>query len=270
MKKLALLLLILSVASAEFILESVQVTASNIQPDGTADVSETIKFLVKGNFSKALYDSGFKKTDDLALWSSNINLSDVRQHVNPAYVVISNFRLQPQPRTGCNPLLDLCHGSLQIGYKVSPVYNNSKGVSGTGLFSVDTYKPRTTRYVLNPNALSFTNTEGGNVLLEPDVYFTVQLPLDATLLEVNPPTKSTDLSGGMRTLTWTDMVLVQFSLIFEEEESIDKEVGGFFANSLSDFQGMLRSQNGLAFLAILGIMIGSYIYITIAKKKKEE
>ncbi len=270
MKKLVILLLLLSVLNAEFILESVQVTASNIQPDGTADISENIKFLVKGNNSKMLYDGGFKKTDDLSLWSANIGLPDVRQHVNPAYVSISNFRLQPQPRSGCNPLLDLCHGALLIEYKVRPAYNNSKIINGTGLFYVDNYKPRTTRFILNPNALSFTNTESGNVLLEPDVYFIVQVPQDAKMIEVNPPTKSTDISGGTRTLSWTDMVLVQFSLIFEEEESIDKEVGGFFANSLSDFQGMLRSQNGLAFLAILAIMVGSYIYINVAKKKKEE
>lgn len=265
MKKLLVFLFLLSLASAQFDLESVHVTIGDIGADGTAQVKESIKFLVKGKDSKLLYDSGFKTTEGLSYWSEKTGLKEVRQHVNPAVVSIENFRLQPQPRSGCNPFMDFCHGELVFDYTIRPVYNGSEMVKGTGLFFVDNYKPRTTRYSLNPNALSFTKTEGGNIILEPDILLMIRLPQEGREVEVNPSPTSRDTS-----LSWTDMVLVKFSLVFDVEESIDKEVTRFFSDVFGNFQKTVRSQHGMAFLGIIGILIGSYIYINIAKKKREE
>lgn len=267
---LVALLAMASLVSADFVLESARVTVSDISPDGSAHVREDIKFLVRGNFSSALYDSGFKTSDDLSVWAANTGLKDVKQHVNTAVVVIDDFGLQPQPRSGCNPFLNTCHGEIIIDYDVKPVYDNSGAVNGTGMFFVDSYKPRTTRYSLNPAAFSFTSTEGGNLILDPDVELDIQLPPGSSLLEASPsPTSEADSTAG-RTLAWTDMVMVKFSLVFEVEESIDKEVGNFFSGALGSFLETLKSQHGMAFLAILAILVGSYVYINIAKKKKEE
>lgn len=270
MRKVLILLLLISLASATFEIESVKVTISDIGTDGSAKVQESIKFLVKGNDSKLYYDSGFKTTDDLSFWSNKTGLKHVRQHVNPAVVSITNFRLQPQPRSGCNPFLDLCHGELIFDYTINPVYNKSKMVNGTGLFYVDKYKPRTIRYTLNPEALSFTKTEGGNIILEPDVSLTIKLPQAAKDVKINPSPTSSSSSGGIKKLLWNDVVLVRFSLVFEVEESIDKEVTKFFSDGFGNFQQTISSQHGTAFLAILGILVGSYIYINIAKKGREE
>jgi hypothetical protein len=257
-------------AFADFTLESVHVTITNIQPDGSAQVAESVKFLVRGNLSKSLYDSSLKTSGGLSLWSSTIGLSDVKQHVNPAVVVITNFGLQPQPRTGCNPFLDTCHGELKMAYSVKPVYNNTVPIDGTGLFTLDDYKPRTIRYTLNPNALSFTPSEGGNTLLGPEVWLTLELPQGSRLVEVNPSATSVQDAPEGKMFSWNDMVLARFSVVFEVEESIDKEVGAFFTNAFQNFQATLNSQHGIAFLVILAILVGSYVYITIAKKKKEE
>lgn len=270
MKKLLMFLFIFSVASASFEFQSVKVTISDIEDDGSAHVQESIKFLIKGNYSKLLYDSGFKTTDDLSVWSTNTNLKQVRQHVNPAVVSIENFRLQPQPRSGCNPFLGICHGELIFDYSIKPVYDGSKIVNGTGLFIVENYKPRTTRYTLNPDALSFTKTEAGNMVLEPDVWLSIEIPQEEKDIVVNPSPKSTSISDGSTTLSWNDMVLVRLSVVFEMEESIDKEVTKFFSDVLGNFQKTISSQHGLAFLGLLIILVGSYIYINVAKKKKEE
>ncbi len=259
-----------SLSCAEFVLESVHVTVRDIQPDGSAKVEESIKLLVKGDLSQALYDSGLKTSNDLSRWSANIGLSDIKQHVNPGVVVISDFGLQPQPRTGCNPFLETCHGELKMVYSVAPVYNNSVPIAGTGLFQVDDYKPRTERYSLNPEALSFTPTEGGSTLLGPDVWFSIELPQGSDIIEVNPSTTATENAPSGTVLSWSDMVLVRLSVVFDVEESIDKEVEKFFSDSFRSFQATLNSQHGIAFLAVLGILVGSYVYITIAKKKKEE
>jgi len=270
MKQWFAFLLLLSLASAEFILESIDVTISDIQPDGSATVKENLKFMVKGNYSRALYDSGLNTKDDLSFWTSNTGIGDIRQHLNPAVVVIDNFKMQPQPRSSCNPFLDTCHGGLLIGYTIRPVYNNSDPVNGTGLFFIDRLKPRTTRYVLNPAALSFTPTEGGNMLIGPDVKFNIRLPQGSSLIEVDPePTASSESSQG-KVLSWTDMVLVRFSLVFDVEESIGKEASDFFSETILAFQNTASSTHGLSFLAMLVILVGSYIYINIVKKKKEE
>jgi hypothetical protein len=270
MRKALILFLLISLASGTFEIESVTVTISDIESDGSAKVQESIKFLIKGNFSKVLYDSGFQTKDDLSFWSNVTKLKDVSQHVNPAIVRIENFRLQPQPRSGCNPFLDMCHGELLFDYSIKPAYNNSQLINGTGLFSVDKYKPRTTRYSLDPAALAFTKTEGGNLILDPKVSLVVELPVDSTDVSFNPSATSSSIQNGKKQLSWSDMVLVQFSLIFEVEESIDKEVTKFFSDVLSNFQKTIRSQHGMSFLALIVILVGSYIYINISKKKREE
>ena len=261
------LIMLFSLANAEFILESVNVKITNIKEDGSAKVQESIKFLIKGNYSSLIYDSGFKSKDDLSLWTNITGLKDVRQHVNPAKVDISDFRLQPQPRSSCNPFMDFCHGELLIYYTIQPVYNGSKIINNTGLFNVDEYKPRTTRYTLNPEALSFTKTEGNNMVLEPEVYLTIELPQNSKIIEINPSPLS---STGDSQLVWNDVVLIRFNLVYDVEQSIDMEVSRFFSNAFSNFQATIKSQHGLAFLALIAILIGSYVYINIAKKKREE
>jgi hypothetical protein len=270
MRKVLILLLMISLANASFEIESVTVTISDIESDGSAKVQESIKFLIKGHFSKVQYDSGFQTKDDLSFWSNATKLKDVTQHVNPAIVRIENFRLQPQPRSGCNPFLDMCHGELLFDYSIKPTYNNSQLINGTGLFFVDNYKPRTTRHKLNPAALAFTKTEGGNLILDPDVSLVVELPADSKEIAVNPSATTSSTNNGKKRLSWSDMVLVQFSLVFEVEESIDKEVTKFFSEVLGNFQTTIRSQHGMSFLALIAILVGSYIYINVSKKKREE
>ena len=264
MRLLVALLLVSSVSCAEFILQAVDVRITNIQADGSATVRESIKFLIKGEFSKAVYDSGIQTTDDLSVWLNNTRLSEVKQHVNPSIVAINNFRLQPQPRSGCNPFTDTCHGELKFDYSISPVKNESEIISGTGLFIVDQYKPRTTRYIMNHNALAFKKTEAGNFILDPEVMLTIEIPQNSGDIMVTPePNKITG-----NAYTWSDMVLVRLSVVFEAEESIEKEVSRFFSDFLRSIQKMLASQHGLSFLAIIAILVGSYIYINISKKKE--
>ncbi len=273
MRGLLFFVIMLSLAalvSADFTLESVHVNISNIQADGSAQVVESIKFIVRGNLSEQLYDSALESSSGLDSWSTLINLSDVREHVNPALVVIENFGLQPQPMTECNPFLDLCHGELRMAYTVTPVYNNSVPINGTGLFAMYNYKPRTTRYSLNPDALSFTSVAGGTTLLGPDIWLTLELPQGSSIVEINPSPTTSQGSANGEVYSWNDMVLARFSVVFDVEKTIDQEVGDYFTNALQNLQNTVNSQHGMAFLAIIAILVGSYVYITIAKKKREE
>lgn len=271
---LLLLIAICGTAGAEFMIERVDVEISDIQPDGSAKVHESIKFVMFGNYSNLLYDSGIA-SNELSFWTTSTGLKELKFHTNPVAVDIRDLRLRPQPRTKCNPVQRICHGELILDYTAAPVRqgNVSGGtVPGTGLFTVDKYKPRTNRYTLNPGALSFTTTPEGNIILDKDIYLTVRLPQDASLLDINPrPQELTAaLPADVDSLSWNDVVLVKFSLVFDVEDGIDKEVSEFFSGIVHTLSDSVTGPHGLALVALIGAIIGSYIYISMGKRRGEE
>jgi hypothetical protein len=271
MRQILILLLLFTLVSADFILERVDVTVSDIQANGAAKVHESIKLIINGDHSNTVYDSGITN-NKLSIWSNNTGLKDVKFHVNPALVDIRDFRLRPQPRTKCNPIQELCHGELILDYWAYPSFENDTAKPGTGLFTIERYKPRTTRYTLNPDALSFTTTKENNILLEERVYLNIRLPSDSVTLDVNPQPADEDLSFPARVseLSWTDIVLVKFSLIFDVEESIDTEVTDFFRNIVRGISSTLSSSYGIPLVVLIILIIGSYLYIMMAKRRGEE
>lgn len=274
MRRTALILLLaVALANADFLIDRVDVVVSDIKSDGSAHVHESIQFVMYGNYSNSIYDSGIS-SNELAYWSNNTGLKDARFHVNPAIVDIRDFRLRPQPRTKCNPIQGICHGELILDYLAFPTYNNSTmtAVPGTGLFTMVKYKPRTERYTLNPQALSFTTTPEGNIILDEKQFLTIKLPSDSVTLDANPqPTDRTvELPSHIDTLSWNDIVLVKFSLIFDVESSIDQEVSDFLSGILRWLEALLSGPQGFALIALVIVMIGSCAYIVTAKRRGEE
>ncbi|MEW6721726.1 MAG: hypothetical protein AB1324_00530 [Candidatus Micrarchaeota archaeon] len=273
MRSALVILLLLTTAHADFLIEQVDVTISDIRDDGAADVHESIKFVMFGNYSNSLYDSGIGN-NELSWWSTNIGLKDVKFHVNPAKVDIRDLRVRPQPRTKCNPIQGICHGELIIDYEAYPSYvNGSKDATpGTGLFTVEKYKPRTRKYTINPDSLSFTTTPEGNIILEEKVFLTVRLPSDSVTLDVNPMPSDlgSELPARIGSLTWTDIVLVKFSLVFDVEDSIDKEVSDFFGSIANSVADTVRGPYGAPLIVLVIGLIGSYVYIITSKRRGEE
>lgn len=272
MKKLLLLLMLAALANAEFLIERVDVDISDIKSDGSARVHESIKFVMFGNYSNSIYDSGIGN-DELSWWSSNIGLKDVKFHVNPATVDIRDLRVRPQPRTKCNPIQGICHGELILDYMASPSFNSSSVASpDTGIFKLEKYKPRTIRYSLNPSSLYFTTTPEGNIILDENVFLTVELPPDAVLLDVNPAPSDQNLKlpAHVDSLSWSDIVLVKFSLVFDVEDTIDKEVSDFFSGILIWTIETLRGPGGLPLILLIAALIGSSLYVITAKRRGEE
>jgi hypothetical protein len=276
--RLPLILLVLAMLvhsqSSNFLIDEVTVHISDISDDGSAKVKENIKFVMYGEYSNSLYDSGIAK-NSLTIWANNTELKDVKIHVNTAHVDVRDFRLRPQPRTQCNPIQEICHGELILDYMAYPSYNDtmqSTPVIGTGLFRIEQYKPRTKRYTLNPNSLSFTTTSDGNVVLDENVYLTIELPSDSMLLDVNPYPSDEDLDLPVHVpkLSWTDIVLVKFSLVFDVEQGIDQEISGFFTGITRSISSTLSSPEGFAIIVLMVVLIGSYFYIVMAKRRGEE
>ena len=119
MRKLLILLLFVTAINAEFLMEKVEVSVSDIQSDGSAHVHESIKFIMYGEYENSLYDSAISN-NKLSYWSNITKLKDVKMHIDPSVVDVQDFRLRPQPRTKCNPIQETCHGELIIDYWAYP------------------------------------------------------------------------------------------------------------------------------------------------------
>ncbi|MBD3210490.1 hypothetical protein GF318_03865 [Candidatus Micrarchaeota archaeon] len=274
MRKALFLVLLMALASAEFMIDRVDVTISDIQGDGSAEVTEHIKFVMFGNHSNSVYDGGIAK-NSLTYWSTNTGLKEVKMHINSGVADIREFRLRPQPRTRCNPIQGICHGELVLDYRAYPSYNDtmqSEPIPGTGIFTVEQYKPRTKRYTINSDALAFTTTSEGSIVLEENTHLTIELPPESILMDVNPLPTGEELEPPCHVdeLSWNDIVLVKFALEFEVEEGIDKEISDFFTGFTVAISTTLSTPEGFALVALVVILIASYFYIIMSKRRGEE
>lgn len=278
MRLILLSLLLLSLLHAEFVLRDVQVEITNIQKDGSAHVQETVRFLVIGDYEKALYESGFDK-NDLSFWSTAMNISEIRLHLNPSQVHIpsAEFAIRPQPLRKCNPSLNLCQGELVLEYNAYPIHNQTSllPLADTGIFTVDSSKPRTFRYALNPDAFAFATTERGDLRLDENIHLMFRIPAGALFQkeeDINPKPddfQETAFPASIPELRWNNLVLVKFTVIFEVEESLDQEVVAFFSDLFRAVEIQLRGEQGIAWILIGVLLLGSYLYLQKYVRRKE-
>ncbi len=269
--KLAIgILLLIGLFFADFRLEKAEITIDEIDENGGARVQERISFLVTGDLSSSLYTSGLYN-NNLAFWANATQLKDVRLHVDATTVDIQDFRLKPQPQRDCNAFARSCRGVLIIEYKALPQYN-TKGerMAGTGLFFITREKPRTITYTINPRALLFTNTEAGDIIIDREVVLRILLPRNNLVTELNPlPEGATgQLPQRLNELVWTNTILIRFSLMFQVEEQLGKEVTDFFSEFIKSLERIVFGEHGIAAIVLVIILVGGYIYITKIQYKK--
>ena len=264
-------LLLLSLAFADFRLEKAEIIVSDIDKEGGARIQEIITFLISGELSYSLYDSGLYN-NDLSFWAATTQLTDAKLHLNPNKVDIEDFRLIPQPRKGCNVFANSCRGQLIIEYKALPHYSKEQRINGTGLFFVKREKPRTTTYRINSEALSFTTTNIGDIIINGGVTLKIIMPKTSTVTELNPFPENVEvkLPQQINELSWTNTILVRFVLAFQVEESLGNEVTAFFTDLSKTVERVIRGEHGLAVILILLILVGGYIYLSSLKYKKEK
>lgn len=275
MRKFAVLLLFLlfvSIAHPEFTIKSVDVTI-NMDEDGSANVQEVVKFYVGGQEAQANYVSGLSN-NELSFWSSTTELPDLRAHLNSEVVNVQNFRIIPQPMKNCNPVTNICLGEISMNYDALPYYNINSGeiIENTGLFSADNYKPRTTKFLVNPDALFFETAEVEHIIrLNSYTTLTINLPEGSKVLEVSPvPDDLEDISfpNDLNSYTWKNTLLVKFSFIYETEQGLDEEVLNFFSDLYGNLDSLVFGPEGLSIIVILLILFAFYVALTSINRKK--
>ncbi|MFA5412046.1 MAG: hypothetical protein WC350_01715 [Candidatus Micrarchaeia archaeon] len=267
MRKALFALLLLSLTYAEFTLTAMDVLV-DVNAQGDATVTEKLHYIITSSYHISLYESNLAKTD-IGSWGALIGSDEVRSHLDNRVVSVENVVVRPAPTSRCNPLAELCHGELTITYEAKPyVRADGEEVPGTGIFTVEQYKPRTTRYTLNEGALQFQTSELGDVVLGENERLSFMLPRGAKVAYVNPLPGNTEQTGdGRQQLSWENEVLAHFSMVFEKEEGLDQEVIGFFIGARSKLYDFLSGPQGLPAIALVLILAGSYLYLQTKQKK---
>ncbi|MEM4633526.1 MAG: hypothetical protein QW275_00020 [Candidatus Anstonellaceae archaeon] len=254
---------------ADFSMRSLSVFI-NINKDGTAYVEERLYLVISGQISKELYDATRLSYSDLATWKERTQLSEMRHHVTRANTEISNLRVLPQPIERCNSMLDVCFATVIIDYNI-PV-----GRNGTGLVRVENYKPRTSKFSLVSEALSFEQTKTGDLILPEGTTISISIPTNADKIFISNPPQALIESpsnfrydeqdnlryyiGEQRTFEWRGDTLSKFQFSYEIEAPLETEVIEFFSTLQRKVSFFLTSNEGPAAIFILAVAAATVFY----------
>ncbi|RLG20099.1 hypothetical protein DRN67_00925 [Candidatus Micrarchaeota archaeon] len=249
--------LLLSVSSAAFhqIYHNFQM---NIREDGSAHVLEEFQLYMDSNESSNFYDS-IMSLNDISAWKNVTSIENMRIHVNTRYAQVDNVRIRAQRKESCNPWTGTCYGVVRMEYDI-------RNIEPGTFIGVTSEKPRTYNYTFNPRALSFSLTEEGNIAIPDKTELTINLPNDSVITRLNNfPDYFTTTSlpiTGISQLKWAGPeVLAGFELQFTREEPLETEVISFFKSLQSDLVDLLRSDEGLAILLMLVVVLVSIVLL---------
>lgn len=273
------MLLLAGAPIAGFELRSFSVNL-NINNDGSSHVEERALIFVTTQQSRELYEAS-RLNNDLSSWRELLGIEEIRQHVSRASVEIARFRFRAEAPERCNSIAGTCYASIVFDYDAVPVQKN--GSARGGIVSTYTYKPRTTRYSLNPSAFSFETSKTGDLILSKQTTLSITIPQDSQKIFFSrDPDNLADRTGNMLfdsrdnknyyygalcTFNWEGQTLSQFELSFEREESLEKEVLQFFRAMQERISSMLFSSEGPAVVIMLAIAAASVVYINHMRKR---
>ncbi|MFA5105634.1 MAG: hypothetical protein WC506_01615 [Candidatus Micrarchaeia archaeon] len=269
------LVLLSTVAHSAFLLRSLQITI-DAQKNGDAKVNEKIAMFLDSQNSVDLYKSGLS-INDLGSWKERTGMSEMRYHVSSAKVSIENIRIRPQPLEKCNTVDGTCYATIIIDYTAAPILQPA-GANATnqttGMFLMENYRPRTTRYTLNPDTISTKKTDSGDILLDQYTTLTIKIPEDAKLesLQPIPPALVDTLvlpSKDYHTFTWTNAILPKMELVYTIEDPLEDEIIDFFGTLEANASNLFLGPSGAAIIIIVGISVVSFVYFNRVSGKSK-
>ncbi len=259
-------LLLSSSLCADFAMKSLDVQI-NIDKDGGASVEEQLNLVISGTSSRELYEATRSTYSDLATWKNRTELSEMRHHISRANTDIANIRVIPQALQNCNSFMGTCLATLLIDYSVPA------RVNGSGLVKVDHYKPRTAKYSLIQDALSFEQTKTGDLVLPTGTTISIAIPPSSEKicfssvpqnLVDNPESSRCDQSanpryyaGNKRLFNWQGDVLSKFQFSYEIESPLESEVIDFFTASQDYVQQFFLGSQGPAAVILVAVFVAS-------------
>lgn len=248
MRKFAFILLfLLPFACAAFQRIALRV-AIDIKEDGSASITEEIRFLMTDSEAVNLYEWSRKSVNTLGGWRARIKYDDLRYHVDTSLAPISGTRLQALPPDTCD-YLGRCYGTFVIEYSVLPPAN------GKGIVKITKYaKPRTITYEFLPSALAFEATDGERAIGERTT-LELTIPKDAKVVTIYPRPVEFEFEHAPSKFTWQGYrSLAGMQLVFERRESMAEEIRGLFADIQTALYSWFTSKEGIVLTAVAIIL----------------
>ena len=266
---LLLLLLLSTCTFADFSLRSLSVFI-NVNRDGSVNTEEQISIAMDSASSRELYEATRAVYSDLATWKNRTQLPEMRHHISRASADITNLRVLPQPVERCNTMLGTCYATVTLDYTVPA------GQNGSGLIRTDRYKPRTVKYYLVQDALSFEQTRNGDLVLPAGTNITISIPQAAEKIYFSAPPQNLlgepenfryDQSenvryyvGSKRMFNWGGDTLSKFQFTYEIESTLESEVLDFFNEAQSKVIGVFLGPEGIVAFIIIAAAAASLYY----------
>ena len=265
------LLLLASAPRADFSMKSLSMFV-NINLDGSANVDEQLEIVLNSTSSRDLYDTTRAAYSDLTTWKTRTELAEMRHHVTRVKAEVTDLRIIPQAVERCNSFLGTCYATVVIDYKIPAEQN------GSGLIQVDRYKPRTLRYSLKQDALSFEQTATGDLILPTGTVISISIPQNAEKIFFS--TVPTNLAsepeedfkydstsntryyiGTKRIFKWSGNALSKFQFTYEVELPLETEMVDFFVGSQNTVSDLIFGPQGMAALFIILAAASSFYYV---------
>jgi hypothetical protein len=269
------LLLSTGLPHADFSMKSLSVFV-NVNLDGGANIEEKLEMVVNGSQSRELYEATRAAYSDLTTWKNLTSLSEMRHHVTRAKTEVTDLRIVPGAIERCNSFMGLCYATVTITYRIPA------GQNGSGLMKVDRYKPRTARYELQQDALSFEQTKTGDLILPTGTVISFAIPQGAEKIFFS--TVPTNLAGepdesfrydqesntryyvgDKRIFKWQGNALSKFQFTYEVELPLESEVVEFFVGSQRTVSELLFGPQGAAAFFLIFAAAASFYYFNRIK-----
>jgi hypothetical protein len=268
--------MLVSTSLATFTFNKIEVGISDIGKDGSARINEKIRFTIIGDEDRQMYENGINR-NELSFWFNVTGVKEIQYNIDTSKISVEELNIVPQPINDnrCNVYQKTCIAEIWIQYIAKPkLDSDGVAISGTGLFTLEKYKPRTTRYVLNDKILLFTTTDKGQTIIDKNHLVILQLPTGAI---IKTPSDLKPMGTGLENepfpmspdqIVWTNTPPTNPILVFETEETLYSEVSGFFRDLFQKVQNTLYGNEGIAIILILIILFFSYFYLNRIKQKK--
>ncbi|MBU1196982.1 hypothetical protein KJ765_00565 [Candidatus Micrarchaeota archaeon] len=184
-----------------------------VQPDGTAHVTEKTVFLFENNEERQEFEYKLNLGESTILEWQKFS-PKIKFHMRGG---IANTRITAKKEFA----VSFSAGTVIIDYFVQ-----------TPLFDTKPEGSRRTIYSLNPKALAFDTTKTGETILGNNMKLTVEIPRDADLLLVAP---TPDNHEGNR-MEWNGPIARAWELSFAREIPLSQEVNEFFEDAFRQVQ----------------------------------
>lgn len=253
-----LLLAFLNTTRADFT-RSFMTMQIRINADGSADVTNELRFFMNTSNSIDLYSFSIKTTNDLSGWRDRLGLSDIRFYTDTEQAPVENVSVQASQPDTCNSDKTACYGTLTYQYHIKSPTNVS------GFVNITKYvRPRVISYSLNPKALAFDVSPLGQQYISDFTSVVIILPSDSVNVVISPqPVEYTDtIPRGATKFTWQGSLSLQgMHLNFERKESLTDEVANFFNDVTTAVLSWITSVEGISLSVVAILMIIAYLLL---------